>query len=477
MGARRAVGAVQPGWRWGPFTIRVPFVHTGFAGSELLQGVIVASATGFGIVPILTGSMGLTFEEAVAVAMIAATGIASSWLVFGEPYAPGWITPALPFTLAYVVNGSITDVTERWHAMCALTVDLALILILFGITGIGRQVMRYMPNALKAGIILGAAIAALLQVLDMSDPGNNFNLQPIATTAAIVVCLVTTFSNPFRALTRKYRSVGALSSLGLLPGFVVAAVVGPLVGEVHYDVQWGILIPPFATLWAKASPFAIGWPDLDMFLACLPLAFIGYVLVFGDLVTGDQVLKEAQPDRPDEHIAIDTNRSHLALGARNLLTALIAPFFPTQGALWTGVHVIIVQRWRQGRTTMDSLYDGIAGYYVYALPLVYFILPLVTGLQGLFEIALVLTLTLTAFACAYVAISMTRDHTEQGVTLLCGTALALFDPLQGLLIGLAACLLLLGYEGPDNTVDDVDVARSRTPAIDEGLGSVADGDA
>lgn len=475
MGARRSEGSVQPGWRWGLFTIRVPFIHTRFIGSELAQGIIVASATGFGIVPILTGSMGLTFEEAVAVAMIAAIGIASSWLLFGEPYAPGWITPALPFTLAYVVNGSISDVTERWHTMCALTVDLALILFVFGVTGLGRQVMRYMPNALKAGIILGAAIAALLQVLDLNDPGNNFNVQPIAMTAAIVVCLITTFSNPFKALTRKFRSVAFVSGLGLLPGFIVAAVVGPLVGEVHYDVQWGILIPPLASMWAKTSPFAIGWPDLQTFVACLPLAFIGYVLVFGDLVTGDEVIKEAQPDRLDEHVAIDTNRSHLALAGRNMLTALVAPFFPTQGALWTGVHVIIVQRWRQGRSTMDSLYDGIAGYYVYALPLVYFALPLVTGLQGLFSIALALTLTLTAFACAYVAISMTRNHTEQGVTLLCGTALALFDPLQGLLIGLAACLLLLGFEGPDNTVDDVDVARAQDGEGNR-YSSAADGD-
>jgi hypothetical protein len=64
---------------------------------------------------------------------------------------------------------------------------------------------------------------------------------------------------------------------------------------------------------------------------------------------------------------------------------------------------------------MDSLFDGISAYYMFALPIVFFILPLVTGLRPLMGIALDLTLALTAFACAYVAISMTRNHTEQGV--------------------------------------------------------------
>ncbi len=453
MVGQRKYGEQQPGWRWGPFTMRIPFVHTKFAGSELLQGIIIASATGFALIPIMTNYFGLTFEEAVAASMVSAFAIAMSWLMFGEPYAPGWATPALPFTLAFVVYGTIDDPTERFQAMAALSINLALILFIFGITGFGKVVMRYMPNALKAGIILGAAIAALLTVLDLGRDDNNFLTQPIATTLAIVICLITTFSLPFQKFAIKYRPLALIASLGLLPGFLVAAAVGPFFGEVNYDIQWGILWPPLMSLWEKASPLAIGWPSLQLYIECLPLAFIAYVIIFGDLVTGNQIIKEAQVDRPDEKIDINTNRSHLALAIRNAFIAVTAPFFPTQGVLWTGVQVIIVKRWREGRASMDSLFDGISAYYVFALPAVYFALPLVTALRPLMDIALVLTLVLTAFACAYVAISMTRNHTEQGVVLLTGVALALFPPHYGLLVGVLACLLLLGYEGADETVE------------------------
>ena len=56
------------------------------------------------------------------------------------------------------------------------------------------------------------------------------------------------------------------------------------------------------------------------------------MLLFGDLVTGTEVLKDAQKNRPDQTLPIDLNRSHLSVGIRNLLGIFINPFFPTQGA-------------------------------------------------------------------------------------------------------------------------------------------------
>ncbi len=456
MARSREHGGIQPGWKWGPFTARIPFIHTRFSAPELVQGIIIASATGFALVPIMTNFFGLTFEEAIAASLMSSIAITMSWLLLGEPYAPGWATPALPFALAFVVFGNIDTPTERWHAMAALCINLSAICLVFGVTGLGKLVMQYVPNALKAGIILGASLAAVRSVIGFSTDEfqeTNFAAQPITTSIAIAICLITTFSIPFQKLAIRFRPLALVASLGLLPGFLVAAMVGPFVGEVSYDIEWGILIPPITSLWEKASPFYIGWPSFTMFLQCLPLAFICYIVIFGDLITGNQLIKEAQLERPDETIEINTTRSHLALSIRNAFIALMAPFFPTQGVLWTGVQVVILKRWREGRQVMDSLFDGISAYYIFALPIVFFILPLVTGLRPLMGIALDLTLALTAFACAYVAISMTRNHTEQGVVVITGASLALFPPLEGLLIGLGACLLLIGYEGPDKEVD------------------------
>ena len=99
----RKDGEVQPGIPWGPFTLRIPFVHTGFELSEFLQGLLVAAATGLALVPVMTSAFGLTFEEAVLMSCFSSILVSSGPIVFGEPFAPGWITPALPLVLGFVL--------------------------------------------------------------------------------------------------------------------------------------------------------------------------------------------------------------------------------------------------------------------------------------------------------------------------------------------------------------------------------------
>lgn len=432
------------GMAWGPFTLRIPFVHARWYWPEGLQGILVAAATGLALVPVMMGYFGLSFEQAVAASFVHSLLITSAVIVFGEPYAPGWITPALPLVLTFVIGGFETP-EARFHAMTALSLDFAAIVMILGLTGMGGRFMHWLPPALKGGIILGAAIAALKRVF-FDDVDKYLMAQPISTTLACALCLILAFSLPLQKLRNESKLVGSLAALGLLPGFLLAAIVGPLVGEIQYDIQWGFLAPPVAEVWSKASPFAIGWPDAALLLKCLPLALVAYVILFGDLVTGQEVLRQAAVNRPDDPIDINPTRSHLSVGIRNAVMSIIAPFFPTQGSLWTGVHVIVVQRWQRGRESMDSIFSGLASYYVMGLPFMFFLLPLLTGLKPLMGIALSLTLVLTGFACAYVAMAIPRNPTERGVVLLTGMALALFPAWVGLLLGIIATLVLVGIE-------------------------------
>jgi hypothetical protein len=188
-----------------------------------------------------------------------------------------------------------------------------------------------------------------------------------------------------------------------------------------------------------------------MFLQVIPLVLITYVIQFGDIVTGTEVLREASPSRPDDPVDINIRRSHLALGIRNALSALVAPFFTTQGMLWTGVHVVIAQRWKQGPKAMHDLNSGLISYYLMGLPFIYFVLPLLTGLKPLLGIALSLTLILTGFACAYIAMAIPKTNAGRGTALLIGVALALFEPWIGLAIGISASLLLVGLERDESS--------------------------
>ena len=124
--------------RWGFLHIRLPLVHMRIEWPEFIQGVVVALSTGLAIVPLLIAYFGLSFEEGVAFCMILSFFIASSILFLGEPYAPGWITPALPLVLAFVLAGYETP-TERFQVMSALSIEFALLMFLLGRPGSARN--------------------------------------------------------------------------------------------------------------------------------------------------------------------------------------------------------------------------------------------------------------------------------------------------------------------------------------------------
>lgn len=449
---QRRDGAVQPGIRWGPFTTRLPGLHVGFSGPEFAQGVLLSAATGLALVPVMTGAFGLTFHEAVSMAFFHSLLVTSAPLIFGEPFATGWITPALPFVLTLVLGDRFPTPDEKFQAMIAMSLDLAIILLVLGATGFGRRVIESIPAALKAAIIMGAAIAALKRVF-LDDAPDVLFAMPVSMTVAIGLSLMLAFSVPVRRLATRSRRLSRFVSLGLLPGLVLGGLAGILTGELTYVVdgqsvvQWGVVIPPVGALIEKASPFGVGFPSLALMLDpdILSLAFIGYVVLFGDMITGIAIIENAAPARPDERIQIDLTRTHLSTGIRNAAMGLFVPFYPTQGLLWTGVHVIVVNRWAEGRKAMDSLFTGIASYYMWGFPVLYLLLPLVTALRPMLPIALALTLVLTGFACAYVSMEMVRGRAGRGTALLGGCALALFSPWLGLAIAVLAVALLTGW--------------------------------
>ena len=140
---------------------------------------------------------------------------------------------------------------------------------------------------------------------------------------------------------------------------------------------------------------------------------------------------------------IDLNRSHNSVGIRNLIGTIVNPFFPTQGALWTGVHVVIVERWKQGNNVMKSLFDGIGSYYLMGLPVLFFVLPFITFMKPLMILALGVTLVLTGLACSYVAMSLVKKNSEMAISLITAVFIAFADPWIGILIGLFLSILLV----------------------------------
>ncbi len=432
------------GIKWGPFVLRIPFIHMKFLTGEFLQGLVISGATALAAAPIAM-AFGLSFEEAIACCFIASILITSGPIIFGEPLAPGWVTPALPLVLAFFMSKGLFDGTyriETFQYMAAMCIEFTAIILFLGLTGLGKVIIEKIPNALKSGIILGAAVAAFYQIF-FSDYERYIGDAPISMITALLICTITTFSEPFKSLASKNNILKIIGSLGLLPGFLIAALVGYIFGEISFDIQSGFGVPPMGDVYLKTSPLSIGFPPTSYYLEVFPLVVIGYLLLFGDFVTGIEILKDGQKQRPDEVLNIDLNRSHNSVGIRNLLGTIVNPFFPTQGALWTGVHVVIVERWKQGNTVMKSLFDGIGSYYLMGLPVLFFVLPFITFMKPLMILALGVTLVLTGLACSYVAMSLVKKNSEMAISLITAVFIAFADPWIGILIGFFLSILLV----------------------------------
>ncbi len=194
------------GIKWGPFTLRIPFIHIKFRAPEFLQGLVISGATAFAAAP-LAMKLGLNFEEAVALSMVAGTFISAGPLIFGEPMAPGWVTPAVPIVMGALaaagyygvptegsdicVDGVCRYNPEAFQFMAAMCFEFTALILILGLTGWGKLLVEKIPNGLKAGIILGAALAAFYQVF--FEDFDAYLLQPVSMTVAIVLCVITTF--------------------------------------------------------------------------------------------------------------------------------------------------------------------------------------------------------------------------------------------------------------------------------------------
>lgn len=441
---------MSAGFRWGPFTLRIPFVHYRAEWPELLQGLTVGSATGIAVIPLYAEHFGMPFETAIALVVLQTLVICSSFLVFGDPFAPGWLTPALPLVLAAAVGFPAGP--ERTEFVNAVVLLTGLVFLLFGLTGLGKLFLRLVPRVLRATIILGAGLSAIYGEFIPRSGGRPARMDALTVSilVAVGVSLVLMFSKPLEPWKARYPWLRTIASMGIAPGFFAGVLAGWSVGELRFDEFAAydgpvLFLPDFSGLVSNFSVLGLGLPSLNAFTHALPLALVAYLVGFTDIITGTAILKDATSDRPNEPIPFDNRRTHLSLGLRNAGIALIGgPFFPLQGPLWAGAMIVVSERYRRGKQEMQSIFSGVSSYYLFGIPWAYFIAPLLFLLRPTLDIAFSLTLLLTGFACAYVALAMLEDRIERGIALLAAATIMYFSLTTGLLVGVTLGLALIG---------------------------------
>lgn len=452
MPMKRQHGAEQPYWPAGPFKIRLPFVHYRWELPEMIQGFVMF-IVGLAMIPLLEKYLGMPYEAALAFTFVAGVGYILPALL-GVPLVPGWITPAIPVVLLFL--GGYEPGPDAIKAMFALQIEVTLIFLILGVTGWGSTLVNVIPNSLKSGIIIGAGIAALMGEL---ASGGRVDSTPISIIVGSVVAAYILFSLSFKNVIEQSSLARRIANFGMVPGMVIAMIVGWSVGEYPLpDIEWGITQPDFA-LMANYLIFAVGMPDLEMFLLAIPTALIAYVIAFGDILVGRTLVERVDREREDEMIEVNVDRIHLVTSIRNLIHAFFAPWPGLAGPMFTAAHATVAERYAMGRKAMDSIYSGGGTFWMAGL-LALFCLPLVTMFKPVLPIALSLTLILTAYICIMVGMEQLNNPSERGVAGIVAVTLAMPDPkstVYAVIIGLALYFLierprLLGKHAPEDEI-------------------------
>lgn len=330
---------------------------------------------------------------------------------------------------------------ERTQALIALQFEVGIIFVVFGITGIANKVIHIVPTSIKAGILLGAGVAAIYGEF---KTGGRFGTYPIAVTIGVLVAFYLLFSQKFRNLRKTSKFANALGKYGMLPAVAIAIIVGPLAGELPFpNIQMGsfIKIPDLAGIMGTLSPFSIGFPSAAVFLQAIPMAVMAYIIAFGDFVTSETLIREADEARPDEKVDFNANRSNLISGIRNIIQSLISPYTQLSGPLWAAVTASVSQRYKDGRDAMDSLVGGM-GTFRWTSLLMVAIVPIVSLVQPVLPVALSLTLLVQGYICTRLAMDMCETEMDKGIAGVMGTVIVAKSAAWGLAVGIILHLLL-----------------------------------
>lgn len=431
---KRTDGEEQPYWPLGPFKVRLPFLHYRLEYPEFIQGLVMFVA-GLSMIPVLESSLGVPFD--VALAFVCVFNLVQLLnIMLGVAMMPGFITAALPIVIVFL--GDFEPGPEAIRALIALQLLVFVLLLVLGITGLGDTLVRVLPPSIKAGILVGAGLTAVLGEL---GEGGRVMEAPYSILAGSLLALVFLFSLWFRRLAQENRIARLISNYGLIPPMLIAIVIAWALNEYpRPQIEWGITAPNFGDLW-NYLPFTVGLPPANVFLLAIPTAVIAYIIAFGDMVVGNEVTKSAAAVRNDEIIDTSITRLHTVTALRNFLHVLFAPYPGLAGPVWTAGHATVVERYKQGRTAMDSLYGGI-GSFLIAVVIALFILPLVTIFQPVLPIALALTLILTGYVTVTVGLQQISTPIQQGVAGLTAMVLATQGALFGIVAGIVLHILL-----------------------------------
>lgn len=415
---KREFGGIQPCWKVGLFRIRLPFIHFRISPPEVVTGLMNA-CTSYGALAVLISTLGLDPQVAWAL-VVFETGMYTLNWVLGEPSICGWITPAMSIIVVFLE--SLDPGVARLQMLTAIELELAIMFIILGFTGLSKKLNTMIPPAVKAGIVLGAGVNAIYVRL---VAGGAVDTVTVGCVGGLVVVFMLMFSRRVRKYMETNRFVAILGNYSFLWAVLALLVLGGAAGEFQFNFSGEIIrVPDFMGLFTTVSPLFIGFAtDPMVWVNALPYAVMAWIIAYGDFVTVQQLGLKAVRD--DEYIEFDPNRTNVICGIRNLMLALFAPYPALAGPLSAPYCVATYARYKQsGRQGMDSIYDGSGTNLIFTV-IGLFVYPLYEASLAASAALLVVVLCIQGWLCAVIAFDLVRDEMDKGMAgMIAGFVLA-----------------------------------------------------
>lgn len=457
----RQYGEESPYIPFGPFKLRLPFIHYRFEWPDYVQGLLMC-AVDLAAIPLLMELLGMPFEVALAVVMLNGLLYLTHHLL-GDPVIPGWITPAIPLIMAYV--SQFPEGEQRVQALFAFQLTLGLLSIFLGVTGLAQKVVSLVPSAIKSGVIIGAGVAAVTSVFQV---GGRFESLPWTISIAVGIAFYLIYSQHFNALKNKNKLLSMISNLGIFPVIVLAIIIAPLFGEAPWPkMEWGISAPDFSSLWNDYTVFGVGFPSLMMFLTGLPTVLAAYIVLFGDVLQSKSLVSEADDIRRDEKIDYNPNRAHLVFGGRNSIMSFFGPDVTMCGPMWAAMQVVVIERFKQGRKVMDSIFGG-SGSFRWGTNTGLLLLPIVSLVQPILGVALALTLLIQGYVSIKVGILESKSQRDLGIAGIIAAVLAIKGAAWGFAVGILLSFLIYGknfFKGENDETFTKDLGNEKIKKV------------
>lgn len=434
----RVQGQEQPHIPAGMFRIRVPFVHYRLSVPDALIGLFV-SFIYFIPVSLYQSLFDLPLEQAWALIHF------SLWLLllhnhFGDYAMGGWITASLPLVMAYL--GDLPAGPERIHGLMAIHFWLAVFMLGLGITGFAKKAVEYMPQTLKAGILLGAGMAGFWTLLSpLSTANQTVQNYPIGIGVAGILAITLIWSYPLLIKRKTSPLLNRIAMFGLPLGFALGGILGTIAGEIPPPEIESMIVPADWSVIATFSVFGVGFPPASILFGVLPLSLLIYVIAYGDFVFIETMVVANNKRRPDEKVNINSSRAHIIVGIRNVAHMIFGPHPILAGPAFTAYSAIHIIRWGQGKDQVDSIFDA-TGSSTLFLILGSYVGLIAFGAAQMTGIALGLALVMQGFVCSYVGMKMVKYTQQAGIALLMGMIIATRGAAWGLGIGILLYFLM-----------------------------------